>query len=675
MMQVGEIAPLVSPVQGRRLNKWPALVVGLCFACVCLVVKSSLASGALPTSMLSKPDPRMGGVDGLGILGARRELDVPASAQQLAVDAMADVRERANGPLGYVPKQAQRGSIWSGLDDSVGRLPGVNVDAWGAMKLHDGVETPAMMRRAARLQQYHTAQAGGALSRLPSESEPDVLERVVERPVAAPAVEVPSPMEQGVLARAPVTDEGDGLLGRVVAAPHLENREAGGVLMQTGDDRETAEGALAQTGEDDTAAEGVLSHDFGLDAENTGGSLFMQSVHPDEGWMQSGKDDGWASAVHDNSWKLDTSRTAGGSLALVKGDDMAQGALSSLTAQKLQTHAAGKAVVHKLHGGEDVTGSLSVSPAEHAKELVDGSLAASHAAFGHEGSLSRVKTIDEIQAEKAAEHRGEAAEKATESVHKIKGGEDVKGSLSVSPTVDGKELVDGSLAATQRMSAGKAVAHEGEGKKVVAETTMAARIVHKLQEASAVARRMTHVTDERQSKVKASVATAHAKTAAAHSGAEVAAEEKDLQHLVKHTMAQIKKNAGQAVHVQAQSKLAHAKHADATGVSVATKPKITLQAKKGFDIFPKEHKMNLLNETDGGDENEVDLGESWDDVGWVKHRWTLTTWVSFVLAAPVFTILVTALVGHTSGFVAALCTFIILVCMDIACYYYSWFLF
>eukprot|EP00961_Rhodomonas_salina_P062031 832826-Rhodomonas_salina.2 len=38
---------------------------------------------------------------------------------------------------------------------------------------------------------------------------------------------------------------------------------------------------------------------------------------------------------------------------------------------------------------------------------------------------------------------------ASEAVHTLKGGEEVKGSLSVAPTEHEKELVDGSLAATK----------------------------------------------------------------------------------------------------------------------------------------------------------------------------------------------------------------------------------
>jgi len=734
LAELAEASPLVrasSPSHGRKIKQWSAVAVGLAVACVCLVAGRAAVTTSMPTVLQSR-DPRMGGMDGLGLMGANQRMAAPASAQQLAVDPMSDVRERANGQVGYVPRQARRGSIWEGLDDSVGRLPGVNVDAWGAMKERDGVETPAMMRRMRRIARQHQLahiEAGGALSRLPSEQQPDVLERVRPSPTVVVVrdervydrtpegniVQVREPVVQGVLARTPETGEGDGLLGRI-AAPQFG--EEGGSLMATGEDEKTAEGALMQTGNDDAATEGVLSHDFGLDSENTGGSLFMQSVHSDDGWEQAPSDTAWASPTHDNSWKLDTSKSAGGSLAQMKGDDMAQGALSSLTAQQLTAHKTKKAVVHALHGGEDVTGSLIAAKTKDAEELVDGSLAASKSSFGDAGSLSRVKTIDEVQAETAAGRKAKGERKASEAVHTLKGGEEVKGSLSVAPTEHEKELVDGSLAATKpayghdgSLSRVKGISAEKQssGRKVVVEATMAEAIADKIHAAEEVAKKMNNVGKGREAKVKEQKERAHAAAEAAQKSEEVKEQEQDVQNLVKRTMSEIRKqhpSARAAPHIDLQSKGAHSKHkhADASGSAVKQQqhkqqqhaakrqhtqqqqsagPALpataaaTLQAKKGFEIFPKEHKMNLLNQTEGGEgaEDEVDLGDNWDDVGWVKHRWTLTTWALFVLSAPIFTILVTGLVGHSAGVVAAVVTFIILLCMDIACYYYSWYLF
>ncbi len=98
-LKPAEVSPLVgrvSPGQSRRLTKVSAVVVGVSVVCVCLVTRAALHGPTLPTSLLSH-DPRLGGEDGLGILGARQRIQIPANAQQLAVDSMADVRERANG--------------------------------------------------------------------------------------------------------------------------------------------------------------------------------------------------------------------------------------------------------------------------------------------------------------------------------------------------------------------------------------------------------------------------------------------------------------------------------------------------------------------------------------------------------------------------------------------------
>jgi len=63
-----------------------------------------------------------------------------------------------------------------------------------------------------------------------------------------------------------------------------------------------------------------------------------------------------------------------------------------------------------------------------------------------------------------------------------------------------------------------------------------------------------------------------------------------------------------------------------------------------------------------------------DDIGWHKSHWSTVAWVMFIMFGPVFTAAVVGLVGYYTGTVAALATCLLLVSMDIACYYYSWFL-
>ncbi len=95
-VEMAEAAPLVgqrASAQGRILHKSAVVLAGVAFACFALVV----SGGVLHSVVLLSKDPRMGGVDGLGVLGARQRIEVPPSAQQLAVDPMADIRERAIG--------------------------------------------------------------------------------------------------------------------------------------------------------------------------------------------------------------------------------------------------------------------------------------------------------------------------------------------------------------------------------------------------------------------------------------------------------------------------------------------------------------------------------------------------------------------------------------------------
>jgi len=74
------------------------------------------------------------------------------------------------------------------------------------------------------------------------------------------------------------------------------------------------------------------------------------------------------------------------------------------------------------------------------------------------------------------------------------------------------------------------------------------------------------------------------------------------------------------------------------------------------------------------DEEGEPLDGNEDDIGWHKTHWTTVAWVMFIMFGPVFTTAVVGLVGYYTGTVAAAATCLLLVCMDIACYYYSWFL-
>jgi hypothetical protein len=88
----------------------------------------------------------------------------------------------------------------------------------------------------------------------------------------------------------------------------------------------------------------------------------------------------------------------------------------------------------------------------------------------------------------------------------------------------------------------------------------------------------------------------------------------------------------------------------------------------------QQKKQQKLDDAEGEDKERLPYDYNDDDIGWQKKHWSTVAWVMFIMFGPVFTSAVVALVGYYTGTVAALATCLLLVCMDIACYYYSWFL-
>jgi hypothetical protein len=77
-----------------------------------------------------------------------------------------------------------------------------------------------------------------------------------------------------------------------------------------------------------------------------------------------------------------------------------------------------------------------------------------------------------------------------------------------------------------------------------------------------------------------------------------------------------------------------------------------------------------------GEEGGAEEGDplTFDNVGWDKD-WSLTTWVAYIVFGPILSAGVVFTVHYYTGTVAAVVTALFLVGMDIASYYYSWFVF
>jgi hypothetical protein len=103
-------------------------------------------------------------------------------------------------------------------------------------------------------------------------------------------------------------------------------------------------------------------------------------------------------------------------------------------------------------------------------------------------------------------------------------------------------------------------------------------------------------------------------------------------------------------------------------------------AQQHLAAVPKQNKLEEEPEAEKKPESESSEGAKngglpdYNDIGWVKHEWDASSWVLFVIFGPIFTIVVTGLVWGCAGPVAAIIMLIILVCLDISSYYYSWFL-
>lgn len=451
-----------------------------------------------------------------------------------------------------------------------------------------------------------------------------------------------------------------------------------GILAQTR--KGNSMGGLSQMKQDATNAMGSLA---ALKADpETNGDLanFKQIQAETDGALSSLKDVLEATA----SLSGVKASNSAGSLANTQGSDV-WGSLSgtrgsdvwgSLSGTKGQDLANGILSVTK--NGEDVDGSLSGFKYGKQGERVGGSLANVHGSdIG--GSLSDVKrsTVDGVLSTGGDADQHEMIGGALSAVGgKVDKGEMIGGTLSAvadrpqrdgwlsqAPGLRGRLVKTGAGGAASQRAAKTVV----ESEKQVQKTEEQAAALHYM-----LGKELNEAVQKR---------------AALRAEQEVKAQEKKLEaqleaskHKVEAVQAQMEHAAAKAKAARGTSK-ATAASAEAVGkgpgaASSAVKGKARVgnaasAMRNSMHVAKGQQKKQQKLDEDEGDSAADDNA---DDIGWHKTHWSTLAWVMFIMFGPVFTTAVVGLVGYYTGTVAALATCLLLVCMDIACYYYSWFL-
>jgi len=279
---------------------------------------------------------------------------------------------------------------------------------------------------------------------------------------------------------------------------------------------------------------------------------------------------------------------------------------------------------------EDVRGSLSVASVKDQRELVDGSIAVADGKYGNQGTLSRA----------SGKHELADGVLAGGSKHDM-----AKGALFNS---GGDDMAEGALTrvSSDDMANGDLMAVKDKNQR----GGWLARF--ESQDASSIQASKSKKSKMKQSKMKM---------------AEKAASKATVKTQIK--------TAAKASHTDVKT-------IQAGSSSITEMQKKHAENRKSHSGKHRIHQLAEGGESEDKDENEdededEDGGkhENREDIGWVKHLWGLGTWVLFIFFAPVFTAVTAGTVWHYAGSVAAICALIIMFTMDIACYYYSWFLF
>jgi len=361
-----------------------------------------------------------------------------------------------------------------------------------------------------------------------------------------------------------------------------------------------------------------------------------------------------------------------GSLSGTKGSDV-WGSLSGATGQDLAN-----GVLSVTKNGEDVDGTLSGFKYGKQGEQFGGSLANVHGSdIG--GSLSAVKSsmTDGVLSTGGGADKHEMMAGALAAVGgKVDRGEMIGGSLSAVPDHPQRDgwlsQAPGLRGRLVKTGAGGAASQRAA--KTVAESE---KQVQKTEEQAAALHYM----------LGKELNEAYQKRAALRAEQKVKEQEKKLEAQLEASKHKVEAVEAQMEHAAAAAKAARgdSKAVAASAEAVGKGPDAASSAVKGKAQAGKaasgmrnamhvakgqQKKQQKLDEDEGdsaADDNE-------DDIGWHKTHWSTLAWVMFIMFGPVFTTAVVGLVGYYTGTVAALATCLLLVCMDIACYYYSWFL-
>lgn len=426
-------------------------------------------------------------------------------------------------------------------------------------------------------------------------------------------------------------------------------------------------GSLASV-KTDPETNGALSN-FKQNQAETDGSLssFKDSLDSTDGSLAGLKASNSAGSLANTKGS-----DAGGSLADVKSSDV----WGSLSNAKGTDMANGVLSVTK--NGQDVGGSLSGFSYGKDGEHVGGSLANTKSSDVG-GSLADVKSTMVKGALEAVGGHVDKSEMVGGSLSAVADRPQGNGWLSKAPGLRGRLVERGAGDAAKQAPTKSAARMVEQSAKQVQETEEeAAALKYMLGKelSEATEKRAALVAEQKVKKQKAALERMlqDSKKQMERVQSKLAKAAELAAHEAKGGVKGAKPTP--AVASKAEGKGATMKNADAK-VPSQHGSKTAAKAAAGVD----EVKMHVANgqlkkqrkSTKLGEEGEP-LDGNEDDIGWHKTHWSTVAWVMFIMFGPVFTTAVVGLVGYYTGTVAALATCLLLVCMDIACYYYSWFL-
>ena len=557
---------------------------------------------------------------------SRTATDVSNTGGSLSPAFDADA-SNTNGALAGVHSEANG---WAQPANDDGWAAPVRDNGWAAA-VHDDGWASSPSRAAAH----------GALMSVKSSNPMGSLEMVKGRQDGW--LSGPSPSEDtGSLANS----RGGNALGSLA---HTHGGNPGGSLSAFESDQGETGGSLAGFADVPGATDGILA---GVKAGNSAGSLAKA-----------------------------TGSDTDGSLADVRGPDMADGVLSVPRVGGSRADAAGshgQGVLAATKGREMVRGALGVGGASDASEMVGGSLTAVHSRLEGNGWLARAPGLrGRLAKRRVAVHTASRGRPPAELVKSAKEVQKTRQEAAAMQYMLGKELsaaakkrddvARAKAAAAAEAAAERSTEHAAE-KKLTAEEQQLERelAASRLRVESVEARLNRKALLLKQSRARRVRAGKAHPAGAGAAGAALTTTKATTTTVIPAAPAE---KGGKHEAPIKQHAAAGGGRGRAVGANmhVASGQKTRQQA--------MEEEGDGSGDAEGESSQGQTLDDNGDDVGWRKKHWSTVAWVMFIMFGPVFTTAVVGTVGYYTGTVAALATFLLLVCMDIACYYYSWFLY